>query len=213
MGAHRGSAVAATTERRLETDQATDSTSRWRSPRSLSSTEAIKNGVFAVGRLSGLFSVVRDSGWRSSRLLILCYHGISQADEHRGLRELYIAPDLLRRRLLMLRDGGYRVISLNEGIDRLAAGTLPGRSVVLTFDDGFVDFHRVAQPILREFGYPSTVYVSTEYVECQLPAFPPVLTYILWKAHATGTISNSRSVDGIPLRIATESERLETSRC
>jgi peptidoglycan/xylan/chitin deacetylase (PgdA/CDA1 family) len=211
MGAHGSATIATTAERGLEPENAT-TTSRWRSRRRLSSTEAIKDGVFAFGRLSGLFNVVRDSGWRSSRLLILCYHGISQADEHDGLQDLYIPADLLRRRLSTLREGGYRVLGLNEGIERLAAGTLPPRSVVLTFDDGLVDFYRVAAPVLSEFGFPATVYVSTEYVERQLPAFPPILTYILWRAYAAGGRSAARSIDAIPLRFATETERLETTK-
>jgi peptidoglycan/xylan/chitin deacetylase (PgdA/CDA1 family) len=210
MGAHPTSSAAAAPLYKPESNPSVrEVATRWRAHRRVSSTEAIKAGVFAVGRASGIFNVVRDSAWRSSRLLILCYHGISQADEHRALRELYVSADLFRRRLVALRDGGYNVLALGDAIDRLKAGTLPRRSVVLTFDDGFVDFYRVAYPILAEFGYPATVYVATEYVESQLPAFPAILTYLLWMAGETGT-ANDASVDGIALGTRNEQEQSET---
>lgn len=186
-------------------------TSRGRTRVRVSSTEAIKASVFAVGRMSGLFSVVRNSAWRSSRLLILCYHGLSQKDEHEALRDLFVPAGLFRERMLALRKGGYNVLRLGEAVERLHAGTLPRRSVVLTFDDGFVDFSRVACPILAEFGFPATVYVSTEYVENQLPAFPAILTYLLWKAGVKNPVEPS-SIDGIPLRVESRAAQTETAQ-
>jgi peptidoglycan/xylan/chitin deacetylase (PgdA/CDA1 family) len=141
-----------------------------------------KDGIFAATQRLGLDRVVRDSRWRKRRLLILCYHGVSQADEHLALRELYVPQQHLRRRFEVLRDSGYQVLPLGEALELRASGALPKRSVVLTFDDGFVDFFRVAYPLLREFGYPATVYVTTRYVQAQMPVFPPVASLILWRA-------------------------------
>jgi peptidoglycan/xylan/chitin deacetylase (PgdA/CDA1 family) len=92
-------------------------------------------------------------------------------------------------------------------LDRLAAGTLPRRSVAITFDDGFVDFHRLAYPMLREFGFPATVYVSTEYAERQLPVFPPILNYILWKGKGREIDGRGLTRSGTPLRTFTTFER------
>ena len=38
------------------------------------------------------------------------------------------------------------------------------RYVVLTFDDGYLDFYTAAFPILRQYGYSATVFLPTEYV-------------------------------------------------
>lgn len=55
---------------------------------------------------------------------------------------------------------GYQVISLRDAHAGLfGSAPLPKRPVVLTFDDGFQDFHDHAYPILREFGYSATVFV------------------------------------------------------
>ena len=45
------------------------------------------------------------------------------------------------------------------------AGRLPDRAVVLTFDDGFEDFHRRAMPVLDQYGYTATVFVTTGWVQ------------------------------------------------
>ena len=86
-----------------------------------------------------------------------------------------------RRRLRLLREANCNVLGLGEALQRLENGSLPARSVVLTFDDGFVDFHRLAWPMLREFGFPATLYLTTHYVLHNVPVFDPALDYLLWK--------------------------------
>jgi peptidoglycan/xylan/chitin deacetylase (PgdA/CDA1 family) len=141
-----------------------------------------KDRVFVTTQQLGIDRLVSDSRWRERRLLILCYHGVSQADEHEALRDLYVPANHLRARFELLRQGGYAVLPLGEALALRSAGRLPKRSVVLTFDDGFVDFYRVAYPLLREFRYPATVYVTTRYVTAQYPVAPPVASLILWRA-------------------------------
>jgi peptidoglycan/xylan/chitin deacetylase (PgdA/CDA1 family) len=86
-----------------------------------------------------------------------------------------------RRRLSLLRKANCNVLGLGEALERLKDGSLPARSVVLTFDDGFVDFYRVAWPMLREAGFPATLYLTTHYMLRNVPVFDPALDYLLWK--------------------------------
>jgi peptidoglycan/xylan/chitin deacetylase (PgdA/CDA1 family) len=92
-----------------------------------------------------------------------------------------MSPGTLRQRFSTIVDGGYTVLSLAEGVRRLRDGTLPERAVALTFDDGAADFALAATPLLVEFGFPATVYVSTYYVDKRLPVFDVMLRYLLWK--------------------------------
>lgn len=144
--------------------------------------KAIKQRTLAAAHSTGVMTLAKESGWRTRRLLILGYHGVSSDDEHEWDGELYIPPALLRRRFAALRDGGYRVLPLDEAVRRLYDGTLPSRSVAITFDDGAYDFFTEARPLLEEFGYPATVYLTTYYSRFQRPVFNTTLRYLLWKA-------------------------------
>jgi len=128
-------------------------------------------------------SSVAASRWRRDRLLILCYHWLSYQDEHEA-DSLYVTPALFRRRLARLREGGFTVLRLGDALDRLTRGTLPPKSVAITFDDGTRDFVELAVPILREFDMPATVYVTTYYCEHLLPVFDNALRYLLWRMRA-----------------------------
>ena len=140
-----------------------------------------------LAALTGLRSVngfrgVSASEWRRRQLPILCYHGVSLRDEHEWHRELFVTPAFLRRRFEILRERGYTVLALEEGVRRLRTNTLPHRSVVLTFDDGFYNFLAAAVPVLEEFGYAATNYVSTYYCVRQRPLLNLTIRYVVWRA-------------------------------
>ncbi len=42
--------------------------------------------------------------------------------------------------------------------------SIPPKSAVITIDDGYVSGYAVAWPILKEFGYPFTMFIYTNYV-------------------------------------------------
>lgn len=140
-----------------------------------------KRAALSSLKTSGLFSVVRNSRWRSQRLLILAYHGVSLDDEHEWDASLYMSADLFRRRMQLLKKSNCTVLPLSEAIERLYAGDLPDRCVALTFDDGNYDFYKEAHPILREFDFPATVYLTTFYSHYNKPVFDVISSYLLWK--------------------------------
>lgn len=151
--------------------------------------------LYSAGEGLGVASAIRNSSWRRSRLLVLCWHGISLDDEHLWRPGLYITPDLFRLRLSDLAEGGYTVLPLDEALGRLWSGDLPPRSAAITFDDGFYDFYRHAVPALEEFGFPATLYLTTYYVDYQRPLFNLMVSYMLWKSMRPGL----RLPDGSPL--------------
>lgn len=58
----------------------------------------------------------------------------------------------------------FNVLPLREAVNRLREGTLPSRSVCITFDDGYADNCEVAAPILAAQKVPATVFVSPGYL-------------------------------------------------
>lgn len=140
---------------------------------------------------AGVFKLVANSSWRQKRLLILCYHGISLEDEHLWRPALYMEPQKLQQHFELLKAAGCPVLPLGEALQRLQSGTLPPRSVALTFDDGTYDFYERACPLLLQYGYPATVYLTTYYTAFELPVYNLIYSYMLWKRRgeviATGT--------------------------
>lgn len=99
-------------------------------------------------------------------LPILMYHSVSDSPEH-GVPAYYqtcTSPTRFREHLQLLRDQGYKSLSLHEALVRLNTGALGERIVVITFDDGFRDFYTHAAPLLEEFGFTATVYLPTGYI-------------------------------------------------
>jgi peptidoglycan/xylan/chitin deacetylase (PgdA/CDA1 family) len=104
--------------------------------------------------------------WNRKRVIILCYHGITEnADRYPGgttgqdvYRDNFAAHlDYLQRH--------YRIISLDQYVAACRARKpLSPYSVVLTFDDGCGNIATVAAPLLAERGLPSTVFVITDAV-------------------------------------------------
>lgn len=68
------------------------------------------------------------------------------------------------RQLDVIDSSGAEVLGLAEAVARTAAGTLPERAVVLTFDDGYASVIEEAWPRLRARGMPATFFVTSAYV-------------------------------------------------
>jgi peptidoglycan/xylan/chitin deacetylase (PgdA/CDA1 family) len=130
---------------------------------------------------AGVSALVQDSRWRRQRLLILAYHGISMLDEHEWNGSQYISPEVLRSRMMQLQRSRCAVLPLGEAIERLYRNDLPDRAVALTFDDGWADFYHRGFPIISEFGFPVTLYLTTFYSYYNRPVFDVVCSYLLWR--------------------------------
>src|SRR5579883_3011802 len=172
--------------------------------------QTLKAGLFRASETLGTTARLRNSDWRQRQLLILAYHGISLENEHEWNPALYMPADLLRERLESIRRLNCQVLPLHEAIERLYSDTLPPRSVVLTFDDGNADFYLRAWPVLREFGYPVTVYWTTYYAHHRLPVPSVAARYLLWQAQAQDPSLIQRCDD--PSISATEKDELLAAR-
>ena len=143
--------------------------------------KSVKVKALQIARGFGIFGMAAGSRWRRQRLLILCYHGLSLKDEHEWRGNLFVTPAFFRGRLEILARRRYKILPLGDALAMLQEGSLPPKSVVITFDDGFHDFHQLAYPLLGEFGFPATVYQTTYYCDHPFPVFNLIVSYLLWR--------------------------------
>jgi peptidoglycan/xylan/chitin deacetylase (PgdA/CDA1 family) len=172
----------------------------------------IKLATLRLLKGGGVFDLVANSDWRRRRLLILCYHGTSIEDEYLWRPGLYMQPAVLEQRFETLKRGGYAVLPLGDALQRLSAGTLPARSVAITFDDGPYDFYKEAYPLLKNYGFPATVYQTTYYTDFERPVFNLITSYLLWKKR--GDVIPDGRLIGLPgpLDLRTEAGRHKVVR-
>ena len=100
-------------------------------------------------------------GGLSARGLILMYHRISEPDlDPWGLR---VSLNHFAEQLEVI-NRYLHPLSMPEFLGYLQRGRVPNRSVVVTFDDGYVDNLRHAKPLLERFGVPATIFIVTEAI-------------------------------------------------
>lgn len=119
---------------------------------------------------------------RRASIPILMYHSISEGSQA-GINPYYqttTTPEIFAEQMAYLGENGYATINPAE-----AAGELGGKAeasskkVVITFDDGYLDFYTDAFPVLERFGFGATVYLPTAYVGESRASFKgkPCLTW------------------------------------
>lgn len=104
--------------------------------------------------------------WRSDEVPILMYHRIAE-DGPADLAPYRLSPRDFERQLAWLSRHGYSSMRLDDYAEkRFARGmaSLPGKVVILTFDDAYEDFHAAAWPLLRHYGFGASLFVPTDYV-------------------------------------------------
>lgn len=100
----------------------------------------------------------------TKRLPILMYHrvaptGSPQTDRWR------VTPEAFEEQLRYLQDAGVYSVTLEDWRIAMATRTpLPGRAVLITFDDGYLDFLTYAWPLLKRYGFTATVFLAVDHV-------------------------------------------------
>lgn len=107
---------------------------------------------------NGLFSVLSSHG-RGARLTVLLFHKLPHTADPLTPDEPLLAH--FEHTLDFLRQHS-NVLPLGEAVQALSAGTLPKKSVAITFDDGYDEWLQTVGPALRARNLPATFFVTTE---------------------------------------------------
>lgn len=98
---------------------------------------------------------------KSAVVSVLGYHDFRE----RGGSPMIISASKFREQMKAIKDSGIPVIPLSDVLAwRKGLKNIPEESIVITMDDGWQGVYTYAYPVLKEYGFPFTVYVYKKYV-------------------------------------------------
>lgn len=90
---------------------------------------------------------------------VLMHHHVSPSP---GM--ITVSPENFESQIAWLAAEGWTSLTLQQYADFLAGKPTPARSVVITFDDGYLDNWVYAHPILQKYGMNAVVFVVTGWM-------------------------------------------------
>lgn len=93
---------------------------------------------------------------------VLMYHHVSPLKGDM----VSVTPSVFDGQMRHIRDAGYQTLSLGELLGFMEGGFKPERkSVVITFDDGYLDNYIYAYPVLKAYGLKAAVFLVSDWVD------------------------------------------------
>ena len=98
----------------------------------------------------------------ATKAVVIMYHRFGESD----FPSTNVTMAQFEAHVAELKSGGYNVISLPKIVAALRSGeALPPKTVGLSGDDAYTSVFTKAWPILKEAGFPLTVFVATDPVD------------------------------------------------
>jgi len=108
--------------------------------------------------------------FQQDEFCILMLHGVTERRDEEGIGNtegIHIHVEDLEAIFQLLTEH-YTVVSLDRVIESMTRKeALPPRSVVLTFDDGYLSNYEMAYPLLKKYGINGTIFTATDFVTNQ----------------------------------------------
>lgn len=113
----------------------------------------------ALIRIAG--DAIAPRGKGKGRICVVNYHRVLRHAD--PLLESEPDIDTFRWQMRLLKEC-FNVIPLHDAVMAVRDQRIAPRTVCVTFDDGYRSVHDLALPVLKEFGLPATVFVTSGYV-------------------------------------------------
>ncbi|RKX27177.1 MAG: hypothetical protein DRP47_06980 [Candidatus Zixiibacteriota bacterium] len=88
-------------------------------------------------------------------------------------------PNLLESFFIFLRENDYQVLSLKQYVQKLREKKATYKAVVFTVDDGYRDFYLNAFDIFCNYGYPATIFLTSDYIDRKLFFWWDQIEYVI----------------------------------
>lgn len=115
--------------------------------------------AFATFGLAGLHAAADEP---VTKAVVIMYHRFGEGDHP----STNVTMEQFRSHVEELKSGDYNVVPLARIVAALRDGTaLPPKTVGLSVDDAYASVYTEAWPILKEAGFPLTVFIATDPVD------------------------------------------------
>jgi peptidoglycan/xylan/chitin deacetylase (PgdA/CDA1 family) len=100
--------------------------------------------------------------------IVLTYHDIGP---NTGSSRYVVTPQQFAAQMEMLHEAGYRTLTAQEFLRYRAGGSVPPRSVLITFDDGTRGLWTYADKVLARYGFSAVSFLITGQVGTHAPYY------------------------------------------
>ncbi|ACE84781.1 polysaccharide deacetylase, putative, pda4D [Cellvibrio japonicus Ueda107] len=128
---------------------------RWLSNISCMTRGLVTPGKYALVSLLAVLAVPAPAA------VVVLYHHVSDKTP----ASTSISPARFEAQMDYLAEAGFTVVPLMTLVETLRkGGTLPDKTLAITFDDSYASVYESAYPLLKKRGWPFTFFVNTEAV-------------------------------------------------
>lgn len=107
--------------------------------------------------------------YKNPKIAVLCYHNIATSEEKQNFpdeADWTITTDNFKEQLDYLKKMNYKTLTMNEFYDwKTKKINLPYKSVLITFDDGFLSNYEYAFKLLKDYNMNATVFVVGSFID------------------------------------------------
>ena len=98
------------------------------------------------------------------KLPVLMYHRVAPSGSEE-LADWRVTPEEFEKQLAFLKEAGFQSVSLKDWRAWVDDKTpFPRGGIIITFDDGYVDFAEYAWPLLQKYGFSATVNLVADEI-------------------------------------------------
>jgi peptidoglycan/xylan/chitin deacetylase (PgdA/CDA1 family) len=98
------------------------------------------------------------------RIPILAYHGLINSSDTINKNRYNVSINEFAKQMRWLYASQYKAVTLEELIDLNSLLSEDIKRIVITFDDGYNSNFKYALPILKEYGYKVTLFITTDMI-------------------------------------------------
>ena len=107
--------------------------------------------------------------YKNPKIAVLCYHNIATEQEKENFpdeNDWTITTDNFKAHLDYLKKNNYKTLTMDEFYKwKTGELKLPYKSVLITFDDGFLSNYQYAFKLLKDYNMNATVFVVGNFID------------------------------------------------